>query len=174
VPPAARGTLFVKTVPLDPLQKLFIIFIVLHIVIFFASLHHVPEAMMMQAIKETHRVLKKGGAVIFLEPIGKKGSYFELIRLVEDEREIQKLAFDAIKNASSIGLENKKEEILYLERSYDNYLNILNVFVDDEKERKEYTVQAKKVATQLAKDANLSIEDYRFKSIARVNVLQKT
>jgi hypothetical protein len=34
LPPAARGTLFEKTVPLDPLQKLFIILIPLFVVFF--------------------------------------------------------------------------------------------------------------------------------------------
>jgi ubiquinone/menaquinone biosynthesis C-methylase UbiE len=46
------------------------------IIIFFASFHHVPGSMMKQTLQETHRVLKTGGIGIFLEPIGREGSYF--------------------------------------------------------------------------------------------------
>lgn len=141
------------------------------IVIFFASFHHVPEPM--RALKETRRILQNGGIAIFVEPVGKEGSYFELIRLVEDEREIQKLAYETIKKASSIGLENTKEEIVYLERSLADYAKLLDIFVDDEEERKEYLNRSREVTSQLCRDAGLSIDEYRFKSICRINVLRK-
>jgi SAM-dependent methyltransferase len=108
------------------------------IIIFFASFHHVPGSMMKQTLQETHRVLKSGGIGIFLEPIGRQGSYFEILRLVEDEREIQQLAFESIKKAHTFGLENKREEINYFERSFDDYINLLNIFVEDEAERNGY------------------------------------
>lgn len=142
-------------------------------IIFFASLHHIPEPMMLQALKENHRILKTGGIAIFVEPLGQEGSYFELIRLVEDERDIQRLAFEAIKKAHTFGMENKTEEIVYIERSFTDYVNLLNIFIEDEIERSEYMQEARKVTERLCQAANQTISDYRFKSICRVNVLQR-
>jgi SAM-dependent methyltransferase len=144
------------------------------IIIFFASFHHIPGSMMKQTLEETHRVLKAGGIGIFLEPIGREGSYFEIIRLVEDERNIQQQAFESIKNAHTFGLENKREEIKYFERSFDDYVNILNVNVEDEAERNGYLKEARKITERLSREAGIPIEDFRYKSICRVNVLQKS
>jgi|GEM_PF-555220 len=143
------------------------------IVIYFASLHHVPMPRMNQAIKEVHRVLKAGGIVIFVEPVGKKGSYFEVIRIVEDEREIQKHAYEAIKHAKAIGFKNVEEKMIYIERSFEDYVKLLNTFIDDEKKRNEYMVQSREVTEKICREAKVDIKDYRFKSICRVNVLEK-
>jgi SAM-dependent methyltransferase len=143
------------------------------IIIFFASFHHVPGQMMMQTLQETHRVLKAGGIGIFLEPVGREGSYFEIIRLVEDERDIQRLAFESIKKAHTFGLENKREEIMYIERSFDDYVNLLNVFVDDAAERDGCIKEAREITERLSREAGIAFEDYRYKSICRINVLQK-
>jgi ubiquinone/menaquinone biosynthesis C-methylase UbiE len=144
------------------------------IIIFFASFHHIPGAMMKQTLQETQRVLKTGGIGIFLEPIGREGSYFEILRLVEDERDIQRLAFESIKKVHTFGLENKKEEIIYVERSFDDYVNLLNVFVDDAAERNGYLKEARKITERLNQEAGIPFEDYRFKSICRINVLQRS
>jgi SAM-dependent methyltransferase len=144
------------------------------IIIFFASFHHVPGSMIKQTLKETHRVLKAGGIGIFLEPIGRQGSYFEILRLVVDERDIQRLAFESIKKAHTFGLKNKREEIIYIERSFDDYVNVLNIFVEDEAERKGYLREAGKITERLSREAGIPIEGYRYKSICRINVLQKS
>lgn len=144
------------------------------IIVFFASFHHVPRPKMMQTLQEAHRVLKTGGIGIFVEPVGQEGSYFEIIRLVEDERDIQKLAFESIKKAHTLGLENKKEDIIYVERSFADYVNLLKVFVDDETERNEYLAEARKITDNISRKAGISFEDYRFKSICRVNMLEKS
>jgi ubiquinone/menaquinone biosynthesis C-methylase UbiE len=144
------------------------------IIVFFASFHHILETRMDQSLQETYRVLKTDGLAIFLEPIGQKGSYFEIVRLIEDERSIQQIAFQSIKNAHMWGLENKKEEIAYFERSFGDYANLVKVFVDDEIKRKGYLKNARKITTGLSKEAGIPFEDYRYKSICRVNVLQKS
>jgi len=142
-------------------------------IIFFASLHHIPEPMMIYALKEAHRVLKTGGTGFFVEPIGQEGSYFELVRLVEDERDIQRFAFETIKKAAALGMENKTEEIIYIERSFNDYVNLLNIFIEDETERNKCLQQARKVTKKLSRSAKQTFNDYRFKSICRLNVLQK-
>jgi hypothetical protein len=92
---------------------------------------------------------------------------------VEDERDVQQLAFESIKKAHTFGLENKKEEIIYVERSFDDYINLLNVFVEDEAERNGYLREARKITEILSQEAGIPFEDYRYKSICRINVLQK-
>jgi len=144
------------------------------IIIFFASFHHVPASMMKQTLQETHRVLKAGGIGIFLEPVGREGSYSEISWLLGDERDIQQQAFEVIKKARSFGLENKREEIIYFERSFNDYVNLLNVFVDDEAERNGYLKEARKITERLSREAGISFEDYRYKSICRVNMLKKS
>jgi ubiquinone/menaquinone biosynthesis C-methylase UbiE len=143
------------------------------VVTFFASLHHVPMEGLNDALKETYRVLKPGGMAVFLEPVLKPGSYFELTGLVDDEREIQKNAYEAIKNAAVFELEQREEKMFYFERSLDDYVALLNLFVDDPMQREDCLAQAKEKTAQFARDAGMDIKDYRFKSICRVNVLKK-
>lgn len=143
------------------------------VIIYFASLHHVPMEKMNLAIQEMYRVLKPGGGVVFLEPVAKPGSYFELTRLVDDEREVQKHAYKAIKDAEALGMEMMDEETVYAERSFDDYVNLLNTFIDDEASRERYLVQSRARAQQLSREAGVDFKDYRFKSICRINVLKK-
>lgn len=143
------------------------------VIVYFASIHHVPMEKMNLAIKEMYRVLKPGGAAVFLEPVAKPGSYFELTRLVEDEREVQKHAYQAIKDAMALGMEMMDEYMVYFERWFDDYVNLLNTFIDDEANRERYLVQSRARAQQLASEAGVDFKDYRFKSICRINVLKK-
>lgn len=143
------------------------------VIVYFASLHHVPMEKMDKAIQEMYRVLKPGGTVVFLEPVPKPGSYFELTRLVEDEREVQRHAYKVIKGAVALGMEMRDEYTVYFERSFDDYVNVLNIFIDDEASRERYLVQSRARGEQLCREAGVDFEGYRFKSIARVNVLKK-
>lgn len=143
------------------------------VILFFASLHHVPEGKMISALKEAHRVLKPGGVTVCLEPVGLEGSYFDIIRLVEDERKIQGLAYEAIKESGDFGLKNNEEYMVYIERSYEDYVSLLNKYVDDEVKRNDCLVQAKEITERLSREAGVVFADFRFKSICRVNVLLK-
>ncbi|HLP62261.1 MAG TPA: class I SAM-dependent methyltransferase [Candidatus Deferrimicrobium sp.] len=142
-------------------------------VTFFASLHHVPREGLNDALAETYRVLKPDGVAFFLEPVLQPGSYFELTGLIEDEREIQKHAYEVLKKAASFGLEETGEKMFYFERSLENYGALLNLFVDDENEREKYMMQASEKTRQFAAAAGMETNDYRFKSICRLNVLKK-
>jgi len=142
-------------------------------VIFFASLHHIPEGMMNQALLEAHRILKHGGVVFCVEPVGLQGSYFEILSLVEDERDIQNKAFKAIKQAIKKGLANTKEFMVYMERSFEDYVKLLNVFVDDEAKKNECLVRAKKITDQLSREVGINFQDFRYRSVCRINILKK-
>lgn len=143
------------------------------LVLFIASLHHVPEGKYDRALKEAHRVLKPGGLVLCLEPVGEEGSYFELIRLLEDERDIQAETYEIIKGADSLGFSHVEEYRAFFERSYEDYVNLMNVFVDDEARRRECLHRAREITAGLCRESGIAFEDYRFKSICRINILKK-
>lgn len=67
-------------------------------VFMFKSLHHVPVALMDQAIDEVKRVLKPNGLAYISEPVF-SGHFNEVLRLFHDEETVRKAAFDAVKNA---------------------------------------------------------------------------
>jgi hypothetical protein len=72
------------------------------VVIFFNSLHHVPHESMDEALAEVARVLRGGGVLYLQEPLA-EGSYFELVRRVDDETEVRAAAQHALRRARSEG-----------------------------------------------------------------------
>jgi SAM-dependent methyltransferase len=141
--------------------------------LYLASFHHIPAKEMRRAIEECMRILKPGGTAIFVEPVGETGSYYEVVRLVEDERDIQAKAYEAIRSAGRSGFRMTAEGTYYLERSFDDYLHLLEVFVDDEARRIEIAAAARAVTARLSRDADMSFESYRYRSICRMNILKK-
>lgn len=70
--------------------------------VFRASLHHVPPALMLDALNEARRVTRAGGPLFVFEPLT-EGTQFELMRLVDDETEVRGLAQQAIEHAVAAG-----------------------------------------------------------------------
>ncbi|NLP62075.1 class I SAM-dependent methyltransferase [Paraburkholderia sacchari] len=68
-------------------------------VLMFKSLHHVPGALLDQALNEIHRVLRPGGVAYFAEPVF-AGELNEIIRLFHDEEIVRQAAFEALVRAS--------------------------------------------------------------------------
>jgi len=143
------------------------------IVVFVASLHHVPDPNMNKALKETYRILKNGGIAVIVEPVGEKGSYFELVQLVEDEREIQRLARETVEKSPELGFEIKKEDTIYLERSFADFKGLIEKFIEDKEDAKNYIDSAREVTERMSTEAGSGFDDYRFKSICTLHVLQK-
>ncbi|HZO76733.1 MAG TPA: class I SAM-dependent methyltransferase [Solirubrobacteraceae bacterium] len=78
------------------------------IVTFLNSLHHVSIAALVQALAEARRVLRADGIVYVQEPLA-EGEYFEVVRLLDDEREVRAAAQDALRGARGVGLEVIRE-----------------------------------------------------------------
>jgi hypothetical protein len=74
--------------------------------VFMRTLHHVPPAELLAALREARRVVRPGGVVYVAEPLA-LGDFFELTRVVEDELEVRAAAQDALARASDAGLERE-------------------------------------------------------------------
>jgi SAM-dependent methyltransferase len=74
------------------------------VALFMRTLHHVPPAELTVALNQARRVLRDDGAVYVAEPLA-TGDYFELTRIVDDEREVRAAAQEALARAADAGLE---------------------------------------------------------------------
>jgi ubiquinone/menaquinone biosynthesis C-methylase UbiE len=144
-----------------------------NLVLFFASLHHVVPARMPDAMSEACRVLSPNGHALFIEPLV-ECSYYLITRLAEEEGEARRLAKEAIKRAGSFGFREESEDYFYIERSFDDYRDLLGAYWEESEERKRETlVKAEAITRRLAAAAGCSFDDYRFQSACRLNLLQK-
>jgi ubiquinone/menaquinone biosynthesis C-methylase UbiE len=84
----------------------------MHAAIFLNSLHHVPVPDMLLALEEAARVVGKGGSVFVIEPLS-EGSFFDALRLIEDETEVRQAAQDAIVRAMRRGIVSESKRIEY-------------------------------------------------------------
>ena len=70
--------------------------------IFLNSLHHVPQRAMHQALREAARVTKPAGPIVVIEPLP-SGSFFSVLRTVEDESAVRAAAQEVIAEAIESG-----------------------------------------------------------------------
>lgn len=70
--------------------------------VFLNSLHHVPGVFMGQALGEAARVTGPGRPVVVIEPLA-EGSFFAVVRAVEDETEIRREAAAALAESVEAG-----------------------------------------------------------------------
>jgi ubiquinone/menaquinone biosynthesis C-methylase UbiE len=143
------------------------------LVVYFASFHHIPKSLMRGAVMEVRRVLKPGGIVIFVEPLGRKGSYFELVKLVGNERKIQRRAYRVIKKVVDLGFERENEWVMYFERSFEMYESLLGSVVANVRKKKKYLKEARKKTKRFAGKENIPFNEYRYRSICRVDVFRE-
>ena len=82
------------------------------VVFMFKSLHHVPVALMDDAMSEIRRVLKPGGLAYISEPVF-AGDFNEILRLFHDEQAVREAAFNTLKKAVDTDLFELVEEIFF-------------------------------------------------------------
>jgi ubiquinone/menaquinone biosynthesis C-methylase UbiE len=143
------------------------------IILYQASFHHVPVDAMAEAAAECRRVLKNGGRAVFIEPVYRAGAYTEITRLVEEEETAQKKAYAAICALAASGLAMEKEEFFYLERSFADYVRLVEFFVDGASRRAEVLDRARKITEGFSTAAGMDLADFRYRSICRLNILSK-
>jgi ubiquinone/menaquinone biosynthesis C-methylase UbiE len=89
-------------------------------VVYMNSLHHVPINVQAQAVAEAARVLKPGGLLLAIEPLA-EGANFALVRIVEDESEVRKAAYQALRMAPPSLLRHGSEEFYDAPIRYDDF-----------------------------------------------------
>jgi len=142
-------------------------------ILFQASFHHVPSAAMANAIGECRRVLQNGGRAIFVEPVYRAGAYTEITRLVENEEVIQKEAYASIISLTGAGMTMEKEEFFFLERSFADYVHLLEFFIDDAERRATILTEARRITEKFSAAAALDFANFRYRSVCRLNILRK-
>ena len=91
------------------------------IVLMFKSLHHVPVALMGQALREISRVLRPGGVAWISEPVY-AGDFNDILRLFHDEKEVREKAFAAICQAVESGCLRLERQLFFNTRSqFDDF-----------------------------------------------------
>lgn len=76
-------------------------------VVYNNALHHVPMDAMDAALAEAVRVLKPGGRLLVIEPLA-EGEYFALVRQIEDETEVRRAAYDALRKVTALKAEREE------------------------------------------------------------------
>jgi ubiquinone/menaquinone biosynthesis C-methylase UbiE len=85
--------------------------------IFLNSLHHVPKRAMDRALREAARVTKPAGPIVVIEPLA-AGSFFSVLRTVEDETAVRAAAQEAIAEAIEGGAFEQLDRSDYLRREH--------------------------------------------------------
>lgn len=143
------------------------------IVIFFTSFHHIPYEQMKKAIEECNRVLNDNGFAFYVEPVAQEDSYYELTKLVDDESEIQKKANKIINDDGKRFFEKVYEGLFSIERKFPDYINLINMFIDDSEEREIVLSKAKIKYNELMIKSGKSEEEFSLMSICRLILLRK-
>ena len=142
-------------------------------VVFFKSFHHVPVDAQEKALSEAARVLVPGGPVSILEPLA-KGSQFELGLLLEDETEVRAVAYQVIKDAPKLGL-NETQEVAYVHvskhKDFETYRDA-KILVDAAREQliRDNEQTLRQTFERLGRETEAGLE---FDQPMRVNLLRK-
>ena len=86
-------------------------------VVFLNSLHHVPKSDIRRALREAARVVKAAGPLVVVEPLA-VGSFFSVLRLVEDETEVRAAAQKVVEEEIGSGAFEQLDRIDYLRREH--------------------------------------------------------
>ncbi|MCI0474155.1 MAG: class I SAM-dependent methyltransferase [Ignavibacteria bacterium] len=139
-----------------------------------ASFHHVPKSKMKTALAEAKRVLKKNGKIIFIEPVAITGTYYSIARHYREEKEIQKNAYDVIKNSGKYGFMEISENFYYVIRNYAYYEAQIGFFEKNKTKRALILKKAKSTLRKIFSAKAGEIHELKIKSVIRVNVLKKS
>ncbi len=140
------------------------------LVLYMASLHHVPEGEWGVALEEYRRVLRPSGRALILEPVQQEGAYCELARLAGEEAEAQRQAYRAIREAPGLALEG--EEFFFFERSFADFRALVE-HSEPEGRREEILARGRELTARRAREAGVAFDHFRYRSICRLNVLRK-
>ncbi|MCB0192387.1 MAG: methyltransferase domain-containing protein [Anaerolineae bacterium] len=142
------------------------------VVIFAFSLHHIPKPFMPKALSEAQRILKPKSLLVVLEPLA-EGSTFEMLRLIEDETEMRRHAYEALYQAEHVGLTPVAEKFFAIEHHYADDKKMAQSFIDVDSRREEKLKTLRKEFRERFYELGvLSDDSYMFETRIRLDVLR--
>ncbi len=140
-------------------------------VLYHNALHHVPVELQSAALVEAARVLKPGGHVLIIEPLA-EGPYFELVRQIEDETEVRRAAYEALRGTSA--LKHEREEVYDAPVRHESFAAYEARSVGIHPARKEKFARLRPQMTQdFERLGRKGPDGYHFSQPTRVNLLVK-
>ena len=142
------------------------------IVVFAFSLHHIPIPFMLKALSEAQRILKPKSLLLVIEPLA-EGSSFEMLRIIEDETDIRRHAYEALYQAERVGLTPVAEKFFAIDHIYADDKQMIKSFVDVDIRRREKIEMLEKEFKEHFYDLGIPSEDgYLFETRLRFDVLK--
>jgi ubiquinone/menaquinone biosynthesis C-methylase UbiE len=142
------------------------------LVVFRASLHHVPIAQMLPALHEARRVLRPGGHVFAAEPLA-SGDFYALVSIVDNEDEVRDAAQRALEQAEAAGLVRVAAEEYELEALVGNLETLRGRMVAVDPARgKPFDAHRDELERRFAQLGEPADGGRRFTEIMRAVVLQ--
>lgn len=142
------------------------------IVIFAFSLHHIPIPFMLKALGEAQRVLKPKALLLVIEPLA-EGPSFEMLRIIEDETDIRRHAYEALYQAERVGLTPVAEKFFTIDHTYVDEKKMIKSFVDVDTRRREKIKMFRKEFKERFYDLGVPSENgYLFETRLRLDVLK--
>ena len=144
------------------------------VVIYYNSLHHIPEAIQHKALAETARVLAPGGLLCIVEPEA-SGSCYELFQLVDDESAVYTTTYNLILAlASSVEFQQVHEERFidgYIYRDFEHFLD--NALVVDAQRADMVTEIEGRLCELFERLGELVEGGRRYDLVHRLNLLRR-
>lgn len=142
------------------------------VVIFAFSLHHIPVPFMLKALSEAQRILKPKALLIVLEPLA-EGTGFEMLRIIEDETEIRRHAYEALYQAETVGLTPIAEKFFVINHLYPDDKKMAKSFIEvDIRRREKLKVLRKEFRERFYELGVPSENGYNFETKLRLDVLR--
>lgn len=142
------------------------------VVIFAFSLHHIPKPFMLKALHEAQRILKPKALLVVLEPLA-EGSGFEMLRIIEDETEIRRQAYEALYQAEQVGLSPVAEKFFVIDHLYADEKQMAESLIDVDIRRQEKLIALKKEFKERFYELGVPTENgYIFETRLRLDVLR--
>ena len=143
------------------------------VVVFFNSLHHVPVESMDAALEQAGRVLRPAGVIYVQEPLA-EGSFFELMRPVEDETPVRAAAQSALERAAAGGFTQlaRREAVIATELSGFEAFHARMLSVDPSRAA-SFAEHERTLRTEFGRLARRSGDRFVFDQPFRVHLLAR-
>ena len=143
-------------------------------VVFANSLHHVPGELLDTALGEAARVLRDGGLLYVQEPVA-EGTYFELLRPIDDETAVRAAAHAAIGRAGRHGLRHELEVRFDNDVVHPDFASFRDrVVLADSARAEAFRPIEAELRARFEATAERDERGFRFHQPMRVDVLRRT